>query len=1662
MAALASAHRAGKDAFLDALSNTEEARRHTDNAMPTPGDRSASDEEETDDEEAEMRAFLEASDSEKENDLLREVEAMKEHEAHSAKTEKVLTQYRSHAEVTRILAHQKVLKANEQLQHDYAAKVTAAEDAQEALRVEEDKLRGVHKEAKSGTLKDPSRIAFHEREVEKAWARLTQAEKQRDLAELDLHNRTEIMQVSAGEHQRDNLANATISHERQADEVRRARSQIARHAERVEAAEELAFAHKEEAERREAEAAKHHLQGKQRLRQMQASHGAVAEEVEKVREARHSQDAKRILDLKASINRINGDVRGQNERRRKKDKKTRKEQDQRKQDLLDAGQNPYEVFRREEIEASKAKQKTDLESKRELRADKLLVQLMEEDRRYRNKVKVRKEREKLIDTFQKEMGNYAREKRVAAYIRKVTVGNVDVLDPTATALRLDPSKVTVQKTHAFGLGSARPEELAKVNEAVAQANKRMETWKTPDEDLLPPSPQGMDVSTDPGSRLSLDDPDSDKLWVPKLTKLEEQYLAAARERQKQNICTVQRCWGKEFKGDAFLAKPSIITFADFEVGKKYRQVVEVTNVSLTFNQFKLLPLEDRIKDFFEIEFLPPGRMSAGVTRYITIWFHPKVPTDISTTFPILAKTGRIDFPLRCITKKTILTITPQDADANPVVDFGQVLDGESGDCSLKVKNAGALAANFTLEPLEAADENPFLGMLTWPPMGSFTELATSIVKFTFTPALSATGAYEAEFKLSLSNGAPGDAKFVEERRVLVRGRCIDTPIYVEKDEYNLNICLFDHIVRENVVLHNRQSVAMKVQVEEPRALEGELFVNPTLAYVQGQKSQNIQVKFCPKEDFLQKYPQFRDTSRREEAGAFRIPVRVVGVDQVLPICTQLVGTLSVAEVTVEPSVVSFGTCFVGFSAVQNLRIINHSLLPQHFAFMQLPSCLTVKDIPSDILDEEVADPVGWAEGSAVIDGGSKGTFGTLLPKEIRNVSVIYSPDSATELQESFNFKIITGGLCAKVLPVSCRGQGKPPPLKLSHTQIRMSAIPTGVICKESIEITNMTSVPQTMNLMLPPAAVSGLTASPVCYTLQPKERTRLQLDFKASQAYVNLFEPPPPPPAEEVKEEEAAPPPPVKGGKAAPAKAASPPEEPVLTEEQMAEAAAAAAAAAEAEAAAAAERADEHRKRMLKEIRTHGGRRWEAPAKLGMSVHATWKLPICVKPKIEGKQSASTTPAMLYVGLDTCVMPTSLAVEPKVLDFGEVTAQQRVVLPITLTSQDAEVLEQGLHVGPLPEPSCFKVLNAPRPVGSSKPFQLMVEFNPAEAQIYESVLQLYSIHDKSDGSGLQGPVAQVPLRGKGVRPVLKIQPENGILQLGAVIHTKESDNYVTAQLTVINDSPFDLNYKLETEVESEKDERRVQPFRITPVSGIVKGNEQKAVTITFRPHCPSAMFREKVLVNVPNQKEPTYVYLFGHCFTYQVYAMYDMDFSPFKTVAGSLKDTSFKGPLAIGTGSTTDGGGDFAYRSAQERLFRLQFEKGEKVKCLLVGSCVPPGTPKAPQNTPAQTFDFQIEQSEFSSLFTVEAPEGGGKPDKQVKGQVQAGKAPIRVAFRYNPPADSALSVGGTNLDLLDGIGQWVTVRVRGVLAGGYVPPPNPPNSNQEIVVELKAYLQQI
>ena len=72
-------------------------------------------------------------------------------------------------------------------------------------------------------------------------------------------------------------------------------------------------------------------------------------------------------------------------------------------------------------------------------------------------------------------------------------------------------------------------------------------------------------------------------------------MRKVKEGHKQTLVQKQIVAGKEFKGTAFIAKPDVILFKDFELGKTYRQKVIITNVSFSFNSFKVLQITDAYK-----------------------------------------------------------------------------------------------------------------------------------------------------------------------------------------------------------------------------------------------------------------------------------------------------------------------------------------------------------------------------------------------------------------------------------------------------------------------------------------------------------------------------------------------------------------------------------------------------------------------------------------------------------------------------------------------------------------------------------------------------------------------------------------------------------------------------------------------------------------------------------------------------------------------------------------------------------------------------------------------------------------------------------------------------------------------------------------------------------
>jgi len=143
-------------------------------------------------------------------------------------------------------------------------------------------------------------------------------------------------------------------------------------------------------------------------------------------------------------------------------------------------------------------------------------------------------------------------------------------------------------------------------------------------------------------------------------------LKEAVKKMEENMVRPQNIVGKNFEGAGFSSKPETITYKDFEVGVPMTITVELTNRSLVFNSFKLLPLDDEIIDFFEIGYRPCGRIPAGISTNMTLKFTPVVNKSYHSHLKLLSETGLVMIPIQCLKKECIIVLEEE------VLNFGDV------------------------------------------------------------------------------------------------------------------------------------------------------------------------------------------------------------------------------------------------------------------------------------------------------------------------------------------------------------------------------------------------------------------------------------------------------------------------------------------------------------------------------------------------------------------------------------------------------------------------------------------------------------------------------------------------------------------------------------------------------------------------------------------------------------------------------------------------------------------------------------------------------------------------------------------------------------------------------------------------------------------------------
>uniref|UniRef100_UPI00398F0B5A cilia- and flagella-associated protein 74 isoform X2 n=1 Tax=Pristiophorus japonicus TaxID=55135 RepID=UPI00398F0B5A len=648
-----------------------------------------------------------------------------------------------------------------------------------------------------------------------------------------------------------------------------------------------------------------------------------------------------------------------------------------------------------------------------------------------------------------------------------------------------------------------------------------EDWRFPspisDEEAIRKQTQDhvtQDVS-DHEEEESLDQPEFSGLWDYKsepckdetttkhlavgTSKMEQEIFARQLEKQKSGIVQKQVAAGREFKGCPFYSKPDIIHFQNFDVGKTYKKKVMLINASYGITFCRLIDVTDNLKDFIEVEFKPPGQISAGMSCDMTVIFKPMVDEDVEGEVMLRAHIGSFTVPLKCTTKKCDLFVDRE------VVDFGAHIVGETITQVITLTNRGALGTYFeflqvlskpqsfnqgteTITVFGGISEEQELpeyssdlfdteqefcteikvGQVTMDVIGPFTSVKLPII---FVPTI--PGKVQTHIEIIFSDPAS------ENIPIKVQAEAIDVPVWISNPNIDLKICMYDRLYQDSIRAHNRSTTAIQLKCEVCKELKDHLELLPKTGYVQAHSSLNFQLKFLPR----QSLPKDAEIFFNEKTGILEAPMHIWASNQTRLLTFTVHAIVTSSDLEIKPQTIDFGPCSIYESVWTTIRVTNKSILCQEFGFIGIPEYVDVQ--PND-------------------------GFGVLMPLETQSIDVMVNVQHAKE----YAFELICKTEINRNFKISCTAIGVFPPLKLSHSVVHFAATALHDIATVTLYVVNSHTnqnefthpVPRIGTGEIAPVGptsfefvipeYSDLTIVPAVGTVKPGQRCKVHLMFK--------------------------------------------------------------------------------------------------------------------------------------------------------------------------------------------------------------------------------------------------------------------------------------------------------------------------------------------------------------------------------------------------------------------------------------------------------------------------------------------------------------------------------------------------------------------------------------
>ncbi|XP_071839784.1 cilia- and flagella-associated protein 74-like isoform X2 [Apostichopus japonicus] len=1086
------------------------------------------------------------------------------------------------------------------------------------------------------------------------------------------------------------------------------------------------------------------------------------------------------------------------------------------------------------------------------------------------------------------------------------------------------------------------------------------------EELAQPEFEGLWNKTHKPYAVPKDEESTYTLNYP--SKMEKEIMAHALDKHRAGIVRKQIAAGREFKGCAFVSKPNVVHFKDFDVGKPYRKKIILTNVSYSVNFLKLLDLSEHLKDFVDLQFDPPGQMSAGMSCDMLVSFKPLINEDLFGEIQFLAQTGPFSVPVHCTTKKCDVSV---DTD---IVDFGVQVIGETLKKNITLRNKGAKRTNFefikitgmkqptilsvgtslgrmttadeSLKPetapeedvkakgkkkrgkskeksaavkpseeielvqtpgaepeqqaaieTESAEQNQDseeqvpaekededvewmdeedtfgldgmrIGEVSGGEIGPFGSVKLEIIYQPTVP-----GKVDVDFELRFSDE---DSSSIP---VKSYARAIDVPVWVERQNVDLKICMFDRLYQDAIVINNRATTALRLTMEVCKELRNHLELLPKTAYIQAQSQFSVQMKFLPRQNLVEEGGECFD----KDTGVLEAPMTIRVADQTAPVPFTVHAVVTSSDLEFDQTNLDFGFCTIHESVIYTVHLTNRSILSQKYGFVNLPEYVAVQ--PDD-------------------------GFGTLLPSETVAVDIIFSPQKAKE----YSFQLTCKSGIDRDFKLSCKAVGVHTPLELSHSVVHFAATALEDSSVVSFYITNSHTDgnefthpvprvgqgpvapvgPTSFEFMVP--AESPLSLYPAVGTVKPGKKTCISVKFspslsdkdireeavrlatrnleaKARREYEdeqaarkNAPDPNEEPDDKKNKKGVKKPKSPGLKGKHSPASASGPkPVNPPKPEDILPE-------------------SDDYAAGRSSLLRQFSG------------CFRSYSIPCFIASGIPG--DPGTLPYdinnTLYLHVHCPeVKPSLVAISNHgrpLTNFDEVSIGQRLIKTITIQNIADTPLDLKQSVLDCHGP--FQVLNAIRNLLPDATHTIVVAFEPTQAKSF------YEVLDIKCATSTLGLV----LKGQGLQPAVKVSVNDGVLDLGYVLAGEEH----TETFKLENSSTFAIDYKINLDsLTSHKTSNHSElPVFITrdqtqrhydigpanyngrsvfdciPCQGTLEPGKKADVSVTFRPDHPSELFADVARIELFGKQEGYVLQLKGAAKTKIMYVTGGDEISP--------------------------------------------------------------------------------------------------------------------------------------------------------------------------------------